>query len=111
VVDWQQTLEERWHTLRLGEVTVTTDREHHTFEAQLFTGDLDPNSVRVELYADGANEGAAVRVEMTRGRQLEAAGYVYDTQWCRISAMRRFRWKQLNFYGSAGEKNGGASVA
>ena len=58
VVDWQQALEERWGMLRLGEVTVKTDGEHHKFEAQLFTGDLDPSSVRVELYADGINGGA-----------------------------------------------------
>ena len=67
VVDWQQALKERWGMLRLGEVTVKTDGEHHTFEAQFFTGELDPGCVRVELYADGINGGAPVRQEMKRG--------------------------------------------
>jgi starch phosphorylase len=80
VVDWQQALKERWGVLRVGEVTVKTDGEHHEFEAQFFNGGLDPGFVRVELYADGINGGAAVRQEMARGRQLEAAGYVYSTQ-------------------------------
>ena len=39
-----------------------------------------PNSVRVELYADGIGDGVPVRQEMKRGRQTEAAGYVYATQ-------------------------------
>ena len=80
VVDWQQSLEERWNTLRLGRVTVKTDKEHHSFEAELFTGELDPDSVQDELYADGVNEGAPVRQEMKRGREMEAAGHVYATQ-------------------------------
>ena len=80
VVDWQEALEKRWEMLRLGEVTVKTDREHHTFEVPLSSGDLDPNSVRVELYADGIGDGVPVRQEMKRGRQTEAAGYVYATQ-------------------------------
>ena len=80
MVDWQQALEGRWGMLRFGQITVKTDREHHTFEAQLFTGDLDPSSVRVELYADGINDGNPVRQEMKRCCQLEPAGAVYTTQ-------------------------------
>ena len=40
--------------------------EHHAFEVQVITGELDPNSVRVELYADGVNGGAPVLQEMKR---------------------------------------------
>ena len=44
------------------------------------TGCEDPNSVRVEIYADGS--GAPVRQEMKRLRQVEgtARGYVYGAQ-------------------------------
>jgi starch phosphorylase len=80
VVDWQQALKERWGVLRVGEVTVKTDGEHHEFEAQFFNVGLDPGFVRVELYAEGINGSAAVRQEMVRGRQLETAGHVYSTQ-------------------------------
>ena len=43
-----------------------TDGEHHVFEVQVYLNDLDPNAVRVELYADGINGGAPVRQEMKR---------------------------------------------
>ena len=50
------------------------------FEVQVYLDDLDPNAVRVELYADGINGGAPVRQEMKRVRQLAGAsgGYVYS---------------------------------
>jgi starch phosphorylase len=41
---------------------------------------LDPNSVRIELYADGANRDGPFLREMERDRQLEGAGYVYCAQ-------------------------------
>ena len=34
------------------------------FEVEIFLNDLDPNAVRVELYADGINGGDPVRQEM-----------------------------------------------
>jgi glycogen phosphorylase len=36
------------------------------FEVEVFLNDLDPNAVRVELYADGINGGDPVRQEMKR---------------------------------------------
>ena len=80
MVDWQQALQQRWSGVRLGQVTVKTDPEHHTFEVQLFAGELDPNFVRVELYADGANRDAPFLQEMKRGRPLEGTGYAYGAQ-------------------------------
>ena len=40
---------------------VTTDEENHVFEVQVYLNGLDPNAVRVELYADGTNGGDPVR--------------------------------------------------
>ena len=116
MVDWQHTLEQKWATLRFGEVKVETDGEQHVFEVQVYLNDLDPNAVRVELYADGVNGGAPVRQEMKRVRQLAGAagGYVYSAA---VSAARpadglygasdtacapawRFPWKPLESCGS-----------
>ena len=44
--------------------------DHHQFEVELFLSDLDPNNVRVELYADGINGGDPVRQEMKWARSL-----------------------------------------
>jgi len=42
----------------------------HSFEADLFLNDLEPDQVRVELYADGLDGGGAVRQEMKWARTL-----------------------------------------
>ena len=87
VVQWLQALDRNWPSLRFGEVRVETDGEHHVFEVEVTLGNLDPNAVRVELYADGLNGGSPVRQEMMRGRHLPGAatGYVYKA---RVSAIR-----------------------
>jgi starch phosphorylase len=80
VVNWLQTLEQKWPALHLGEVKVETTGEQYVFEVQVYLGELDPNAVRVELYAEGANGGEPVRQEMKRVQELVGAvgGYVYS---------------------------------
>ena len=80
VVDWQHTVEQKWATLRFGEVKIESNAKQHIFEVQVYLGDLDPQDVRVELYADGMNGGVPVRQEMKRVRQPASAseGSVYS---------------------------------
>jgi starch phosphorylase len=82
IVTWRHTVEQQWGALRFGAVKVETDGKHHTFEVQLSVDDLDPEAVRVELYADGVNGDGPLRQEMTRVRRLEGAdgGYAYRAQ-------------------------------
>ena len=79
LAEWQHALEQKWAALRFGEVKVETAGEQHIFEVQMYLDDLDPEAVRVELYADGA---APERVEMKRVRQLVGAthGYAYRAE-------------------------------
>lgn len=79
LADWQRDVEQKWDALRFGEVLVGGDQALHAFEVQVYLGDLDPNAVRVELYANGVGGEPAVRKEMQRGSALEgdAGGYVY----------------------------------
>jgi starch phosphorylase len=81
LVNWQHTLEQKWAALRFGAVKVKSDEVSHIFEVEIYLGGLDPNSVRVELYADGVNGGESIRQEMKLGRQLsDANGYLYAAQ-------------------------------
>jgi glycogen phosphorylase len=73
VVHWQHALGQKWATLHFGEVQVATDAERHIFKVEVYLNDLDPNAVRVELYADGVNGGAPARQEMKRSQQLAGA--------------------------------------
>ena len=78
MVQWQSRLEQKWATLHFGDVKVEAGGEQHVFEVQVVFGDLDPNDVRVELYAEGVRDGAPVLCEMKRVRQLVGKnGYVY----------------------------------
>ena len=79
LVDWRHSLDQGWATLRFGDKTVETRGEQHVFEVQVYLKGLDPNAVRVEIYADGLNGGSPVQQEMARIRQLADApgGHVY----------------------------------
>lgn len=81
IVNWRQTLDQKWATLRFGKVKVVSDEETHGFELELYLGSVDPNSVRVELYADGVDGGGPERQEMMRGLSLtESNGYIFNAQ-------------------------------
>ena len=79
IVDWQKSLEQHWTALRFGEVTSSTDGNHLIFETQVYFGDLDPQAVRVELFADGLCGATPEYVEMEQLEQLVGAitGYTY----------------------------------
>ncbi|MHB1331979.1 MAG: alpha-glucan family phosphorylase [Sulfuriferula sp.] len=77
--NWRQAVEQKWSALRFGEVKLETDGEQLVFEIQMYLDGLDPEAVRVELYANGIDGGAAECIEMQRVRQLVGAtnGYAY----------------------------------
>jgi glycogen phosphorylase len=79
IVEWRRSLEQRWPALRFGAMQTATDAERHTFEVEVHLGDLDPDAVRVELYADGVDGGAPALEEMRRLRPAAGApgGHVY----------------------------------
>ena len=64
LVEWQRALDQGWGALRFETSRVETTELQHRFEVEVFLGDLDPATVRVELYADGINGGVPVRAEM-----------------------------------------------
>ena len=73
IVNWEHALKEKWGTLRFGDVKVQTNAAQHLFEAEVYLNGVDPNVVRVELYADGIDGNSPIRQEMTRVRQLAGA--------------------------------------
>jgi starch phosphorylase len=82
LVNSRHALEQKWSAIRFGEMKVEGDGELHLFEIQMYLDDLDPETVRVELYANGVNGAAPERVEMKRVRQLVGAtnGYAYRAE-------------------------------
>jgi starch phosphorylase len=81
LVNWQHTLGQHWPDLRFGEMKVTTEGEKHLFEVQAYLNGLTPDSVRIELYADGRSNTEPLRQEM-KGEQKPADtnSYIYSAE-------------------------------
>jgi starch phosphorylase len=79
IVQWDRSVRQHWAALRFGGRNVETHGEMHLIEVQVYLDDLDPEAVRVELYAEGDNGGAPMRLEMKRERTLTGAihGHIY----------------------------------
>ena len=84
---WRQALARHWPALRFGDVKVETHDGRHVFDAHVYLDDLDPDAVRLELFAEGTPAAGPVRQEMERLRQLpgEPGGYKYRAS---VSAAR-----------------------
>lgn len=52
---WRQELNQHWNTVRFGSVSVETHDGEHFFRAEVFPGALNPDLIKVELYANSAN--------------------------------------------------------
>jgi starch phosphorylase len=87
MINWQNSLEQKWSAIRFGEIKVETSGQQHIFEIIVYLNGIDPNTIQVELYADGINDNNPVRQKMKRGQQLAGApsGYVYSAV---VSAIR-----------------------
>ena len=77
-IDEQQTRARGLEAIRFGAVTVETKGEEHAIAVEVFLRDVSPESVRVELYADGYQGGTAVEKAMTGTRQRESGPGSYD---------------------------------
>jgi len=82
MANWQFALKREWGNLRFGEATITTNGDQYHVEVQVYLSGLDPDEVRVELYAEGANGSDPVHKEMLRGSKLIGAenGHVYGVE-------------------------------
>ena len=75
---WHESIERNWQNLRFGDVRSETDGQKHTFHVQLYLNDIDPDSIRVELFADEIGGNGPICQEMTRSEPLVGArGFSY----------------------------------
>jgi starch phosphorylase len=62
-------------------VKVVSKTGKRLFEVELYLGGLDLSDIRVELYAEGVNDGEPERVEMKRTKPMgDANGYIYSAK-------------------------------
>jgi starch phosphorylase len=79
LLKWQVELAKHWPNLQFGLATADQRGEQYLFQVQVYFGDLEPDFVKVELYANGENGDAPVRQPMQRGERLQgfANGFTY----------------------------------
>lgn len=82
IVQWQHELSKKWSGLRFGEIKFETADGKYIFEAQVYLDDLDPEAVRVELFANDNGDTEMETWEMKRMRLLTGTtnGYVYHAE-------------------------------
>src|SRR3989441_638044 len=87
LLGWARDLAHHWSDARFGTIHVVSQESGHDVSVEVYLGRLDPEAVRVELYADSANGAPPERHVMARGRKLNAAENAYE-YGVRIPAQR-----------------------
>src|SRR5262249_22797816 len=84
LLSWQRALAERWPSLHLGEMKVETNDGQHDFRVYIHLGELSPDSVNVEVYADALPGGQLERHTMSVDSAAEtssAGSYLYSVRF------------------------------
>jgi starch phosphorylase len=83
---WEMRLRRAWSNLGFGVMSMTQDRETMRFSVEVELGDLSPDDVQVQLYADPLDdEGVLVVMEQGEGLPDANNGYVYR---CAVASSR-----------------------
>ena len=100
IFNWQQNLTENWNSIRFGEMKLVSDEKSYTFSIQIYLNEFRPQSVRVELYAEGNNGYNPGRYEMTMSFPLEGAlgGYVYSATVPSVRAASDYTIRVMPYY-------------
>jgi starch phosphorylase len=77
---WHQTLTAHWSHIHFGAIEIHQAGANYTFEVQVYLGSLDPNTIRVELYAEPLANEPLAPIAMQREQALVGAvnGYLYN---------------------------------
>ena len=65
LLNWQQEIDRHWSSVRFGSVEIETHDGQHFFHVQVFPGNLKPEQLSIELYADSIQGGEPVLEVMT----------------------------------------------
>ncbi len=80
ILDWQKQLQSQWHAIHFGELAIETTEQVHRFSIPVYFGTLDPQWMKVEIYADPLTpEDPPWRTPMQRQHPLLGAmgGFLY----------------------------------
>ena len=78
LIAWRQALAAHWREARFGTMSAEMHGTEQRVTVAVWLGGLDPEAVRVELYADPVNDGEPERHAMERARKLDEPGQGYE---------------------------------
>jgi starch phosphorylase len=73
LVAWQAELAKHWSSLRFGSATVEEQGARYLFQVQVFLDGVDPDAVKVELYAEALKDETPITIAMSRGEHMAGA--------------------------------------
>ena len=76
---WAETLHECWHDIHWGPVSASRQADHWAFDLQVYLGEVPPDFVQVQLYADPRDGHDGLCVAARRGDAIAGAmnGFFY----------------------------------
>lgn len=103
LVGRRHALQQQWPKLRIDDVRSETSQAQHVFEIRVFLADIEPDRVRVELYADAKQGGDPECRELQLDRRLEspASVYVYRATIPVVRAAADYTARVVPRYGAA----------
>jgi len=65
LLHWQQDIDHHWNTVRFGTLKIETHDGQHFFQVEVLPGNINPDQLQVELYADSIHGGTPAVEPMT----------------------------------------------
>jgi glycogen phosphorylase len=101
ILAWQQQLARDWSGVSFGWFNATSNDGVARFEVAVHLGALDPDAIRVELFAEGTNGDGPVRIAMVRGVQLQDSGFSYTASASTNRPVSDFTARVIPYHPSA----------
>ena len=78
IASWKRAVQENLPKFYLDVKKAETEGDHHLFEVQIDVDDLDPDTIKVQIFANGPDGEPPITQEMTRGKQIGGHVYLYS---------------------------------
>jgi starch phosphorylase len=84
---WQKELAKNWSDLHFGNMIASKDGDSWAFEVSVYLGKMNPEMIRVELYAEPIDGASPIRVIMSRKGPVDGSedGFLYE---CKVAGSR-----------------------
>ena len=77
IADLLRNLDQKWGSMHFGEVKFESVDQYNKIEAQIYFGDLIPDTLQLELFANGIDGESPQVQKMIRGAKIEGTDNAY----------------------------------